>query len=519
MKPLPKNNAGTVIAASRLMACDKRPYFTTALISLSFYERPGMGTIGVDKYWRAYYDPEVMIKWGVEQACGVLLHEIGHLLREHHQRAERIDDCDHGLANLCEDAELNDDLVKEPDIKLPDSPVLPSTLKQPDGRLWEEYYANMLANQPPVCPKCGHRHNPAPGQGANSGGAPQPNGASGQSPGASPGNAPSPSNNSGPNGSSAGAAGAPGAPAQGSAGASGQGAPGGAGGCPPCQCSPNGHGPICPGDHPGNPGNGNPGQGRGKHPGQGHCGSAATGKPEGYELPGPDNGGPGLSEIEGELVRKQTAQQIIDHARTRGTIPAGWQRWAEKMIQPAKADWRKVLGAEVRAAVAHAAGQQDYAYDRLSRRHPVGNGRAILPGMIKPEPDIYVIIDSSGSVNEQMLNQAAGEVAAVLRACGKKSGVRVMSCDAQVHTAKRLFNVKALEIGGGGGTDMGVGIAHAAKAKPRPDVIIVLTDGYTPWPTERPGACRMIVGLLDNEAIKSYPPPEWARVVDIDVCH
>ena len=78
---------------------------------------------------------------------------------------------------------------------------------------------------------------------------------------------------------------------------------------------------------------------------------------------------------------------------------------------------------------------------------------------------------------------------------------------------------------GGGGTDLRAGFARALRARPRPDVVVVLTDGQTPWPGERP-PCRTVVGLFprqhtyrpyDEDDPEYVPdrPPAWARVVDI----
>ena len=48
------------------------------------------------------------------------------------------------------------------------------------------------------------------------------------------------------------------------------------------------------------------------------------------------------------------------------------------------------------------------------------------------------------------------------------------------------MQARDVELLGGGGTDMGAGLAKAAELRPRPDLIIVLTDGYTPWPSAPP---------------------------------
>jgi hypothetical protein len=54
---------------------------------------------------------------------------------------------------------------------------------------------------------------------------------------------------------------------------------------------------------------------------------------------------------------------------------------------------------------------------------------------------------------------------------------------------------------------MGAGLAAAAELRPRPDVIVVLTDGYTPWPARPPAGTRVVVGLLDpGGSVPSWAP-------------
>jgi hypothetical protein len=47
--------------------------------------------------------------------------------------------------------------------------------------------------------------------------------------------------------------------------------------------------------------------------------------------------------------------------------------------------------------------------------------------------------------------------------------------------------------------------------------VIVLTDGFTPWPERPPPGIRVIVGLL-SEGMRTHgwEPPEWARTVVIE---
>lgn len=62
---------------------------------------------------------------------------------------------------------------------------------------------------------------------------------------------------------------------------------------------------------------------------------------------------------------------------------------------------------------------------------------------------------------------------------------------------------------------MGQGLTAAARLRPRPQLVVVLTDGYTPWPKDAP-RFRVIVGLIGPWEGEAPPaPPAWARTVRI----
>lgn len=93
----------------------------------------------------------------------------------------------------------------------------------------------------------------------------------------------------------------------------------------------------------------------------------------------------------------------------------------------------------------------------------------------------------------------------------------MLAVDTAVHASRRVTRVEQVELAGGGGTDMGAGIAAAAALRPRPSIVIVLTDGYTPWPDRAPPGVRVVVGLLAEPHMPAgWPPPEWARTVVIE---
>lgn len=124
------------LQAARLRLVKERPYLASAAWALQPVQKPGLGTLAVDMYWRLYYDPVALTLWPVEVMSGALYHEICHLLRSH---PERMRNFDPRLSNIAADAEINDDLLRE-GVQLPAQPITPQALGQPENLLAEEYY-------------------------------------------------------------------------------------------------------------------------------------------------------------------------------------------------------------------------------------------------------------------------------------------------------------------------------------------------------------------------------------------
>src|SRR5439155_2203638 len=94
------------------------------------------------------------------------------------------------------------------------------------------------------------------------------------------------------------------------------------------------------------------------------CGSGAGATAGSWELAADDRTAPGLAQADASMVRRQVAQTVREYLanHSRGTFPAGWQRWADATLAGPQVPWRRVLASAVRRAVAHAAGCCDYTY-------------------------------------------------------------------------------------------------------------------------------------------------------------
>ncbi|MCM2423626.1 VWA-like domain-containing protein [Streptomyces sp. RKAG293] len=397
---------------ARLHAARARPYLATALFALHPVESQRVPTMAVDRHWRCYISPGFVDRTPVEELAGVWVHEVSHLLRDHHGRSDRVAR-EQGLTgpgerlrmNIAADCEINDDAFGDGLVR-PEGAVEPGSLGLPEGKLMEDYLPRFSLG--PLTLAAAWLD----------------------------------------------------------------------------------------------------------------CGSGADGLDREWDL-GPD-GAHGLSEQERDAVRFRVAQGITGRP---GNTPEGWKRWAEEAFHPPQ-PWRELLGAAVRSAASGTGAGEDYSYGRPSRRSTAVPG-TVLPSLRRRPPRVSVVIDTSASVSDAELGSALLEVSAISRAVGgRRDLITVVPCDAAARIVHPLCQGEGIPLLGGGGTDLRTGFAKALRAQSRPDVIVVLTDGQTPWPSTRP-PCRTVVGLFPRQrSVRSWDrqddpdyvpdtPPDWARVVNI----
>ncbi|MEW1549563.1 vWA domain-containing protein [Streptomyces tsukubensis] len=131
--------------AARLHAARVRPYLATALFALHVVEERRVSTMAVDRYWRCYVSPAYVARSSPLELAAVWVHEVSHLLRDHHGRGERLarqkgltGRGDRLRMNIAADFEINDDTFDD-ELPCPEDAVRPRMLRLPDGQLLEEY--------------------------------------------------------------------------------------------------------------------------------------------------------------------------------------------------------------------------------------------------------------------------------------------------------------------------------------------------------------------------------------------
>jgi predicted metal-dependent peptidase len=228
-----------------------------------------------------------------------------------------------------------------------------------------------------------------------------------------------------------------------------------------------------------------PGTGSGKEPhqhgpgcGHGGCGGIA-GNPRDFEKALDEQYG--RPEIEKDVIKKATAQEIQKYVEQhgRGSVPGGLLEDMENILKPAKISWRRKLGHVVKKCTGRLeSGGMDFSLARPSKR---SYSREILrPGMVQYQPEVCLILDTSGSMGTQQMQDSIIESISLLKSTGIDMAWFIQA-DTQVATPPtrvRLRDLmKNIQIHGRGGTDFDDALQRAEKLKPRPDIIIYFTDG------------------------------------------
>ena len=239
------------------------------------------------------------------------------------------------------------------------------------------------------------------------------------------------------------------------------------------------------------------------------CGSGCHGHHVPHELPEADDA---LSDFDRELLKRTVASAVAEHRKIHGTgsVPQGLARWAQQTLRP-KVNWRQQVASALRTSLHHKTGTADYSWQRPSRRQQPQDP-VLRPAMTRPVPSITVVVDTSGSMSGDELDRALTEISAIIATVVPGDSVRVLSVDAVVHTDQHIHNTNQISLQGAGGTDMATGIFAAAETNP--DAIVVITDGWTPWPQTRPAGARCVIAALtNNRALHNVP--DWIQAIDM----
>lgn len=251
-----------------------------------------------------------------------------------------------------------------------------------------------------------------------------------------------------------------------------------------------------------------------------------------------DNAPPGTDGFDAQAAAAQgAAAQAVQTAEGRGTLPLGMARGLLKMLQPPY-DITKLIRNTVtsylpgfhelngfidqrgqaqvyrqRHRLASEAAAPALAGHKLAtKRYPVVDA-AYVRRTCGP---IVGIADTSGSMSTTDLRKAFAAGFDVMEKANP-SAMYLVQVDAAVADMRQVEDASEftrIECRGGGGTDMRVGLRAVAKAvaegrMDEPVLVLVATDGDTPWPSQPIGF--PVVAVLTRPDAES--PPKWIEAL------
>ena len=206
------------------------------------------------------------------------------------------------------------------------------------------------------------------------------------------------------------------------------------------------------------------------------------------------------------------AISIRDPSNQRGLLPLFAERLFKELRKP-QTDWRMILNDFVQEEIV------DYSFTPPDRRFD--ESPFFLPDFNDKDDlveDILFMIDTSGSMSDDMITAAYSEVKGAIDQFDGKLKGWLGFFDAAIIEPKPFTSLEEFKIikpAGGGGTDFQIIFEYVHKHmqdKP-PASIIILTDGFAPFPKEKLSMGIPVLWLLNNEDVD----PPWGKVARITV--
>lgn len=190
------------------------------------------------------------------------------------------------------------------------------------------------------------------------------------------------------------------------------------------------------------------------------------------------------------------------------------QRMLEKLKKP-QTDWRTILNDFIQEEIC------DYSFSPPDRRFQ--DSPFFLPdfnemGKNDNVSDILFFIDTSGSISDNDMTAAYSEIKGAIDQYDGKLQGWLGFFDAAIIEPKPFSSFEEFNVikpAGGGGTDFQIifEYVHQHMKEKEPNCIIILTDGYAPFPKEELANDIPVLWLINNQDVT----PPWGKVARFTV--
>jgi predicted metal-dependent peptidase len=246
-------------------------------------------------------------------------------------------------------------------------------------------------------------------------------------------------------------------------------------------------------NEPNGQGNGNNGTGQGNDPGQ--CGGVQDAPAETQ-----------TEMQQRETETKQLIAQAAQAAQAQGKLPAHLKRFIDEMLEPV-VSWVDVLNNFITEIA-----RNDYSFKMPNNRYIAQN--LYMPTLRNVEKGKFVLmVDTSGSINETLLNKFAAEMQNILTDVAHTISVMYIDSELYEQHIQEFESDDELKLTpqGGGGTDFKPGFEYLQKELIECAAVVYFTDGYCNSFPDTPDA--PVLWAVHNN--KKFAPP-FGEIVHIN---
>jgi len=204
------------------------------------------------------------------------------------------------------------------------------------------------------------------------------------------------------------------------------------------------------------------------------------------------------------MLNAAKSVSVRDPGNKRGLVPAFMKRMLEELKNP-QIDWRTLLNNFIQEEVC------DYSFSPPDRRFD--DSPFLLPDFSEKDDtvkNILFMIDTSGSMSDEMITEAYSQVKGAVDQFGGRLSGWLGFFDAVVVEPVPFVDedeFSAIRPVGGGGTSFDIifQYVHEKMQRNPPESIIILTDGYAPFPDREAATDIPVLWIINNE----YINPPW----------
>lgn len=218
---------------------------------------------------------------------------------------------------------------------------------------------------------------------------------------------------------------------------------------------------------------------------------------------------PKLSKDQIKKIRDEFREAVVSAAQASGAgnLPGAIKRLIKDFTKP-KISWRSLLRQQIQSVI-----KSDFTWSRPNKK--TWSSGIYLPGLDAEQTiDVCIAIDTSGSIDANMLQDFLGEVAGLMEQY-QSFNIKVWCFDTTVYNPQDFdeynrHELKNYDIQGFGGTDFMANYRWMKDNDIHPKKFIMFTDGYPFGAWGDPNYCDTVFIIHGNQNIEP-PFGTWAH--------